>query len=210
MSWNSLMIKYRQSINGQHSDPIRISCSNLNSSCTEWGDPRVLAELAWNWTYTASNKKLSCFSETREQNHKSYSQNLHRGENFDLRQHPKAKFLLPQNQRTRTILEPDCQSPFWSDGSAIPEELVLKSSSPHLIINVWVPKPFSENLPRVPTLLPPKPQIREDADVSHTSCLLPADLKIKSFLKCCAIVLASVPIGQWTFCLVTLVPSLQP
>lgn len=193
------MIKYRQSINGQHSDPIRISCSNLNSSCTEWGDPRVLAELAWNWTYTASNKKLSCFSETREQNHKSYSQNLHRGENFDLRQHPKAVLpsTEPKDQDNTGAWLPE---PFLKWRVCYPEELVLKSSftTPHH--KCLSPKaPSVKTCPVYQRFYQLKPQIREDADVSHTSCLLPADLKIKSFLKCCAIVLASVPIGQWTF-----------
>lgn len=159
-----------------------------------WGIGRTSLKL----DLYASNRKLSCFSETREQNHKSYSQNKHKGEKFDLRQHPKAKFLLLQNQRTGTRLGPDCRSPFWNNGSAVPEELLLKSPSPHLIINGWVPKPFSENLPCSNALTLkawPNPRSGKMQMWTIPPVSLPADLEIRSFLKSCAIVLAAVPTG---------------
>ena len=207
MPWNSLMIRYRQSINRQHSDPIRVSCSDLNSSCTEWEDPGVLAELAWNWTYTASNKKLSCFLETGEQNHKSYSQNRQRRK-FWPQTTPKSKVSPSTEPKDRDKTGAWLPEPFLKRRVCCPRRAGAKVSftTPH---HKWL-SPRALQWKPAPTLLPTKPQIREDADVSHTSCLLPADLKIKSFLKSCATVLASVPIGQWTLCLVTLVPSLQP
>lgn len=60
------------------------------------------------WPYPVSNEILSCFSETTDQNHKSHSWSLCRGENFDLQLHPDQRpepsKTCPHSwiQRTRT------------------------------------------------------------------------------------------------------------
>lgn len=45
------------------------------------------------WFYPVSNKILSCFAEATDQNHKSCSGSIQKGENFDLQLHPKSKSL---------------------------------------------------------------------------------------------------------------------
>lgn len=59
----------------------------------------ISTKLAPNWPHPVSNKIMSWFSEATEWNHKSCSQSMLRGENFDLIQHPEPTFLPSMEQK---------------------------------------------------------------------------------------------------------------
>lgn len=160
---------------------------------------KVTTAPAPDWHFPDSNKILSCFSETTEQNHKSHSQAKHREKTLTLNNFRNWS-LLPR------IKEHGHQSPFGSEDSAVQEVQCWSRIFTYLTVNghphslpteAFTPTPAP--LHTSPSPLTPgsliEPQIKE----THLSfILLPADIEVKLFslLKPDAAVLASVCVGQ--------------
>ena len=170
----------------------------------------VTAETALNRPYPVS-KVLSCFLETVDQNCKSCSWSMCRGENFDLRQHPEPVFHPPQSQRAKNLsseILSEAKGPLSRKIQCWSPFTILYPKGPSSKALQWKP---TRQCFRLPAFFP---QLRK-AWLNPQSgrqiwALLPvsllADLAIKLFLssEANATVLASVCIGQRALCRVTI------
>lgn len=78
-----------------------------------------------NCPYLVSYKKPCDFSETTEQNYKSCSQRMCRGENV-VNYTQNQTCSLPRSRRTRAWPDPEGWNPFRSEGPIVQQDLVLK------------------------------------------------------------------------------------
>ena len=124
--------------------------------------------IAPNWPHF--NEILTCFPETTEQNRKLWSQNMHRGEDFDLKGHLESEFLHPR-AKNWYLTRARPMKPLQKQGVCCPGRSGAEESWPHLTVKGQVPEPLHGN-PSLPAFLstnppPPspknliKPQIRE-------------------------------------------------